>query len=97
MLSIHNNTTNIQSHYILYNKIGPRNRQCMVRRLAAVKQRRCYIELFKLLVEHNATYTVNMNDVLFNMSPLSDELVQQIDEIIKRCEERKQQQVAICV
>ena len=38
-----------------------------------------------------------MNDVFFNLSSLSDELVRQIDEIIKRCEERKQRQVATCV
>ena len=63
-------------------------RQFMVRRLAAVRQRRCYIETFKLIVEHNVAYTVNMNGVFFNLSPLSDELVRQIDEIIKRCEQR---------
>ena len=63
-------------------------RQFMVRRLAAVKQRRCYIEIFKLIVEHKVAYTVNMNGVFFNLSSLSDELVQQIDEIIKRCEQR---------
>ena len=69
----------------------------MVRRLAAVKQRKCYIQIFKLIVEHNVPYTVNNNGVFFNMSPLPEELVQQINDIIKRCEERKQQQVAICV
>ncbi|MFM7980421.1 MAG: hypothetical protein ACKPKO_13995 [Candidatus Fonsibacter sp.] len=69
----------------------------MVRCLAAVKQRRCYIEIFKLIVEHKVAYTVNMNGVLVNMSPLSDELVRQIDEIIKMCEDQKQQQVALCV
>jgi len=31
------------------------------------------------------------------MSHLPDDLVRKIDEIIKRCEERKQQQLAICV
>ena len=77
--------------------MGTIYRQFMVRRLAAVKQRRCDIEIFKLIVEHKVAYTVNMNGVFFNLSSLSDELVRQIDEIIKRCEQRKQQQVAICV
>ena len=72
-------------------------RQFMVKRLAAVKQRRCYIEIFKLIVEHKVAYTVNMNGVLFNLSSLSDELAQQIDEIIRMYEQRKQEQVAICV
>ena len=74
------------------------HRQFMVKRLAAVKQRRCYIEICKLIVERKVAYTVNMNGVFFNMSPLPEELVRQINEIIKRCEERKQQQqLAICV
>jgi len=72
-------------------------RQFMVKRLAAVKQRRCYIEIFKLIVEHKVAYTVNMNGVFFNLSSLSDELAQQIDEIIKMYEQRKQEHVAICV
>ena len=43
-------------------------------------------------------YTVNMNGVFFNLSPLPDKFVRQIDEIIKTCEERKQlQQVAVSV
>ncbi|MFM7980056.1 MAG: hypothetical protein ACKPKO_12140, partial [Candidatus Fonsibacter sp.] len=70
----------------------------MVRRIAAVKQTKCYIAIFKLIIEHNVPYTVNNNGVFFNMSPLHEELVRQINEIIKRCEERKQQQqLAICV
>ncbi|MFM7982711.1 MAG: hypothetical protein ACKPKO_25650, partial [Candidatus Fonsibacter sp.] len=52
----------------IYHKMDPINRQFMVMRLAAVKQRRCYIQIFKLIVEHNVPYTVNMNGVFFNMS-----------------------------
>ena len=75
------------------------HRQFMVRRLAAVKQRICYIQIFKLIVEHDVPYTVNNNGVFFNMSHLPDDLVRKIDEIIKRCEERKQQQQAsyLCI
>ena len=65
-------------------------RQFMVRRLAAAKQRSCYIEIFKLIIEHKVAYTVNMNGVFVNLSSLSEELVRQIDEIIKRSEQRKQ-------
>ena len=72
-------------------------RQFMVRRLAAVKQRRSYIEIFKLIVEHKVAYNVNMNGVFFNLLSMPDELARQIDEIIKRYEQRKQEQVAICV
>ncbi|MFM7981838.1 MAG: hypothetical protein ACKPKO_21220 [Candidatus Fonsibacter sp.] len=54
--------------------MDPINRQFMVRRLTAVKQRRCYIQIFQLIVEHNVPYTVNDNGVFFNMSTLSEEL-----------------------
>ena len=75
--------------------MDPIYRQFMVRRLAAAKQTRCYIEIFKLIVEHKVAYTVNMNGVLFfNLSSVPDELVRHIGEIIKRYEQRKQEQVA---
>ncbi len=69
----------------------------MVRCLAAVYKRRCYIEIFRLIIEHTVAYTVNLNGVFFNLSSLPDELVLLIDERNKRCEERKQRQVAFCV
>ena len=72
--------------------MDPIYRQFMVRRLAAAKQRSCYIEIFKRIVEHTVAYTVNRNGVCFNLSPLSDELARQIDEILKRCEQRKQKE-----
>ena len=77
--------------------MAPIYRQLMVKRLASVKQRRCYIDIFKLIVEHKVVYTVNRNGVFFNLLPLSDELARQIDEILKRREQRKQKQVANCV
>ena len=70
--------------------MDPIYRQFMVRRLAAAKQSRCYIEICKLIVEHKVAYTVSNNGVFFNLSPLPDELVRQIDDMLKRCEQRKQ-------
>ena len=98
MLRLQKKNAHINSHTVLYTSMDPINRQFMVRRLAAVNQKKCYIAIFKLIVEHNVPYTVNNNGVFFNMSPLPEELVRQINEIIKKCEERKQQhQLAICV
>ena len=77
--------------------MGPLHRKVMVRRLAAATQRSCYIEIFKLIVEHKVAYTVNRNGDFFNPSPLSDELAWQIDEILKMCEHRTQTQVGRCV
>ena len=37
----------------------PIYRKSMVRRIAEARQRRCYVELFKLIVERKVDYTVN--------------------------------------
>ena len=71
------------------NSMAPICRKFMIRRIAAARQKSCYIEIFKLIVEHKVYYTVNKNGVFFNMSPLPDEVVRQIDEILKKCEQRK--------
>ncbi len=61
----------------------------MIRRLAAARQNSCYIKIFQLIVYNNVDYTVNSNGVFFDLSLLPDEVVRQIDDIIKRCEQRK--------
>ena len=69
--------------------MDPIYRKFMIRRIASARQKTCYIEMFKLIVDHKIDYTVNKNGVFFNLSPLPDEVVRQIDEILKRCEQRK--------
>ena len=64
-------------------------RTFMVRRIAEARQRKCYLEIFKLTVEHKVDYTVNRNGVFFNLTPLPEEVVRQIDEVLKRCEQQK--------
>ena len=67
----------------------PIYRKFMIRRIASARQKSCYIEIFKLIVEHKVDHTVNSNGVFFNLSPLPDEVVRQIGEILKRCEQCK--------
>ena len=62
--------------------MDPIYRKFMIRRLATARQKSCYINIQKLTVEHNVDYTVNNNGVLFDLSPLPDELVRQIDDIL---------------
>ncbi len=69
--------------------MDPIYRKFMVRRLANARQKSCYIRICELIVDHNVDYTVNRNDVFFDLSPLPDEVVRQIDEILKRCGQRK--------
>jgi hypothetical protein len=67
--------------------MDPIYRKFMVRRLANARQKRCYIRIFKLIVDNKVDYTVNSNGVFFDLSPLPDEVVRQIDDILKRCEQ----------
>ncbi len=69
--------------------MDPIYRKFMVRRIAEARRRKCYIEIFKLIVEHKVDYTVNKNGVFFNLTPLPEELVRQIDEVLKRCEQQQ--------
>ena len=68
--------------------MDPIYRKFMVRRLSNARHKNCYIRIFKLIVDNKADYTVNSNGVLFDLSPLPDNVVRQIDEILKRCEQR---------
>ena len=61
----------------------------MLRRIAAARHKICYIRIFKLIVDNKVDYTVSSNGVFFDLSPLLDEVVRQIDEIIERCEQHK--------
>ena len=60
-----------------------------IRRIATARQKGCFIEIFEHIVQHEVEYMVNSNGVVFNLSPLLVEVVRQIDEIFKRCEQRK--------
>ena len=62
--------------------LDPTYMHFMVRRLAAVNKRRCYIEVFRLIIEHKVAYTVYLNGVFFNLSSLPDELVLLIDDTL---------------
>ena len=69
--------------------MDPIYRKFMVRRLANARQKGCYIRIFMLIVDNNVDYTVTSNGVFFDLSPLPDEVARQIDNIVKRCEQRK--------
>ena len=87
MLSLDKHITAVSTH--LYKSMYPIYRKAMLSSLAIVRQKSCYIRIFKLIVHNNVDYTVNSNGVFFDLSPLLDEVVRHIDDIVKRCEQRK--------
>ena len=45
--------------------VGMRLRREVIRRLANVKIKQCYLDVFKYLVDNNIDYSVNKNGVFF--------------------------------
>ena len=60
----------------------------MIRRLGAIKRKRCYIDVFIFVLAHKIDYTINSNGVFFNLSTLPHELIRDIDTIIKKHESK---------
>ena len=76
--------------FVISKHMDPIYRKFMFRRLAAARQKSCYVKVFKLIVDSHVDYTVNSNGVFFDLSPLLDEVARQIDKILKRCGLSKQ-------
>ena len=69
--------------------MGPIYRKFNVRHIAEARHQSCYVQIFKVILENKIDYPVRRNGVDFNLTPLSDEVARRIDEILKRCEQRK--------
>ena len=48
-----------------YKHMDPKYRKFMIRCIASARQKTCYIQIFKLIVDHKIDYTVNKNGVFF--------------------------------
>ena len=58
----------------------------MIKRLSTIKRRNCYIDIFAFVLDRKIDYTTNSNGVFFNLSFLSNEVIRDIDSIIKKYE-----------
>jgi hypothetical protein len=61
----------------------------LVNRISHVKNKKCYIELLKLLINENVKYMRNNNGIFFNLGLLSDDVLTKIDDILISFEMRK--------
>ena len=89
---------NITSDNIIINNIEIKNythtdKKILVKRIGDVKNKKCYIKIFKLIHGDNLSYTKNDNGIFFNLSILSDQILTQIDYIIQYYENIKNQNV----
>jgi hypothetical protein len=54
----------------------------LVKRIGDIKNRKCYVKIFKLIHGDNLSYTKNDNGVFFNLTSLSDEILTGIESIL---------------
>ena len=59
----------------------------LIKRISNIQHKKCYIDIFKLFIKENIKYTRNRNGIFFNVSLLSDEILNMIDFIISFHEE----------
>jgi hypothetical protein len=55
----------------------------LVSRTSAIKDKHCYIDLFKLLIKEKIKYSKNSNGIFFDVGLLSDDVLNNIDVILK--------------
>ena len=62
----------------------------LIRRLANVKIKQCYLAVFKNLVYNKIDYNVNSNGVFFEITTMTDDILHGIEQILKQPERKKE-------
>ena len=75
---------------ISYKTFNTNDKVLIVRRIADIGVKKCYIDIFKLLIKENITYTRNQNGIFFNVSILSNGVLNMIDTILLYHEKKKE-------
>lgn len=61
----------------------------LIKRITDIKNKKCYIKIFKLIHNDNFNYTKNENGIFFNLSNMSDKIITKIDNILLFYEKKK--------
>ena len=64
------------------------DKEVLIRRITAVKNKQCYLDILELIHSHGLNYTVNSNGVYFNLATVPDETINIIIDIVGHCESR---------
>ena len=59
----------------------------IMQRIKQLKTKSCYIDIVKGITKGKIKYTVNQNGVFFNLTTCSDDIVEEIDRILKTYEQ----------
>ena len=64
-------------------------KKLIVKRIGDIKNKKCYIKIFKIIHGENFKYTKNDNGVFFNLTNISDQILISIDQILIYYENKK--------
>lgn len=81
------NTSDLNSNSI--KKFNHNDKKNLIKRISDVKNKKCYIKIFKIIHNNNNSYTKNDNGIFFNITNLSDDILNQIEHVIKYYEVKK--------
>ena len=65
------------------------DKEVLIRRISAIKNKQCYLDILELIHSHGLDYTVNSNGVYFNLAVIPDTTIQIIIDIVQTYESRK--------
>ncbi len=98
MNSIHSEQTDTITASELYSenisllpiKIYSHNdKKMLVKRIGDIRNRKCYIKIFKIIHDDQFNYTKNDNGILFNLTNLPDSILTSIESVILYFENKK--------
>ena len=67
------------------------DKKLLVKRIGDIKNKKCYIKIFKIIHGDNFKYTKNDNGVFFNLTNLPDPILTKIETVLVYYENRKNQ------
>jgi hypothetical protein len=65
------------------------DKKLLVKRIGDIKNKRCYIKIFKIIHGDNFKYTKNDNGVFFNLTNLPDSILHKIELVLQHYENKK--------
>lgn len=89
MNSENNSETNINSITSDSKRYNHNDKKDLIKRISNIKNKKCYIKIFKIIYNNNNNYTRNENGVFFNITNLSDDILYKIDNIVRYFENKK--------
>ena len=61
----------------------------LIQRLRNLENKKCYIKLFRMIIQHNIKYTKNQNGIFFNIDLVDNNTLTEMDKLITYYEKKK--------